>query len=242
MSPPWPQLEQGDTPPRITPPNFHSKNPAQPPQSPSDYLRTMANTPSQQTLPELDPDITMTAPQLPQGNTTTIPRTPLTRTPTIGQPAPTPNCLGLNVLPGTPETPPTRQSLLKRLEEVASNQENDKKHPACAAINKYTPGPMPPIQDATPTSIFSNIELALLKEWDIHQGGKVLAIPFDPDVKSPESHDFYCSKILTAVTDIITTQEASVAAPRPSKDARSKNKTLTSFLIYNITPSKPPSS
>lgn len=94
---------------------------------------------------------------------------------------------------------------------------------------------MPPIQDATPTSVFSNIDLALLKEWDNRQGGKLLAIPFDPDVRLPESHDFYRSRILTAVTDIITTQEASVAAPRPSKDAKSKNKTPTSFLIYNIT-------
>ena len=94
---------------------------------------------------------------------------------------------------------------------------------------------MPPIQDATLMSIFSNINLALLKEWDIHQGGKLLTIPFDPDVKIPESHDFYCSKILTAVMDIIMTQEASIAAPRPSKEARHKNKTLMSFLIYNIT-------
>ena len=94
---------------------------------------------------------------------------------------------------------------------------------------------MPPIQDTTLTSIFSNIDLALLKEWDIHQGGKLLTIPFDPNIKIPESHDFYCSKILMAVMDIIMTQEASIAAPRPSKEARHKNKTLMSFLIYNIT-------
>ena len=72
---------------------------------------------------------------------------------------------------------------------------------------------MPPIQDATPTSVFSNIDLALLKEWDNHQGGELLAIPFDPNIRLPESHDFYRSRILTVVTDIITTQEASVAAP-----------------------------
>ena len=150
-------------------------------------------------------------------------------------PTPIENCLGLDMQPGSPRTPPMKQSLLDHLEEVASNQANDGKHPACSAIDKYTPGPMPPIQDATPTSIFNNIDLTLLKEWDSRPGGKLLAIPFDPDVKSPETHDFFCSRILTAVAEIITTQEASVAATRPSKDAKSKNKTPTSFLIYNIT-------
>ena len=95
---------------------------------------------------------------------------------------------------------------------------------------------MPPIQDATPTSLFNHIDLPLLREWDSRPGGKVLAIPFDPEVRAVESHDGYRSKIFTAVTDIITTQEASVAAPRQSKTAISKNKTPTSFLIYNITP------
>ena len=94
---------------------------------------------------------------------------------------------------------------------------------------------MPPIQDATPMSVFNNIDLALLREWDSRQGGKLLAIPFDSDVRSRDTHDLFRSRILTAITDIITTQEASVAAPRPSKEATSKNRTPTSFLIYNIT-------
>lgn len=143
--------------------------------------------------------------------------------------------LGLDIQLATPQTHTTKQTLLECLEEVVSNQANENKHPARSTIEKYTPGPMPPIQDATLMSIFSNIDLTLLKEWDNRQGGKCLVIPFDPDVRAPESHDFYCSRILTAITDIITTQEASVAAPRPSKDTRKKNKTPTSFLIYNIT-------
>ena len=177
----------------------------------------------------------MGAPRPPQGTQITNPCTPLARTPATRQPTPNANYLGLDIHPGTPQTQTTKQTLLERLEEVASNQANENKHPARSSIEKYTPGPMPPIQDATPMSVFNNIDLALLKEWDNRQGGKCLAIPFDPDARVPESHDFYCSRILTAVTDIITTQEASVAAPRPSKDARKKNKTPTSFLIYNIT-------
>ena len=111
-SPPWPQSEHGDTPPRITPTNFRNESPTLPPRSPSDYPRTVANTPRQPPLPELDPDITMTAPQPPQGSMITNLRTPLVRTPTIRQPTPAPNYLGLNVQPGTPETPPTKQTLL----------------------------------------------------------------------------------------------------------------------------------
>ena len=65
-SPPWPQSEHGDTPPRITPTNFRNESPMLPPQSPSDYPRTVANTPRQPPLPELDPDITMTTPSPPR--------------------------------------------------------------------------------------------------------------------------------------------------------------------------------
>ena len=94
---------------------------------------------------------------------------------------------------------------------------------------------MPPIQDAGPTSLFNHIDLAILKEWDDRPGGKVLAIPFNMDIKTIETHNLFRSKILTAVTEIITTQEASIAAPKPSTDTVSKSKTPTSFLIYNIT-------
>lgn len=145
------------------------------------------------------------------------------------------NRLGLTTQPGTPQTPPTKTTLFDRLEEAAIGQASTEKHPARNTIEKYHPGPMPPIQDTTPTSLFDNIDLALIKEWDARPGGKLIAVPFDPDVRNIESHDYYRTRLLTAVTEIITTQEASVASPRPSKDAASKNKTPTSFLIYNIT-------
>ncbi|KAF8272770.1 hypothetical protein EI94DRAFT_1795771 [Lactarius quietus] len=112
----------------------------------------------------------------------------------------------------TPSTTPIKLTLFDRLEEAENDRDN-----------------------TSPTSIFNHIDLAMIKEWDTHSGGKLLAVPFGSDVKILESHNFFCMKILTAVMEIITTQEASVAAPRQSKKAAAKNKTPTAFLIYNIT-------
>ncbi|KAN0127802.1 hypothetical protein V8E53_011839 [Lactarius tabidus] len=145
------------------------------------------------------------------------------------------NQLGLILQLETPLTPSTKPSLFARLEEVTSNQADNEQHPACNAIDRYHPGPMPPISDASPTSIFDHIDLALIREWDTHLGGKLITIPFDPEVRIIEYHNYYHTRILTAVTEIITTQEASIAAPRQSKKVASKSKIPTSFLIYNIT-------
>ena len=110
-------------------------------------------------------------------------------------------------------------SLFDRLEEAANGQANSKKHPAHNTIEKCHPGPMPPIQDTTPTSLFDNIDLALIREWDACPGGKLITVPFNPDVRNIDSHDFYQTRILTAVMEIIMTQEASVASSRPSQEA-----------------------
>jgi hypothetical protein len=93
---------------------------------------------------------------------------------------------------------------------------------------------MLPIQDATPTSIFDNIHLTTIKEWELCLGGKLIAIPFDPDARYLEAHESIRSRILTAVAEIVSAQEISVAAPKLSEEADSKNRSPTSFLIYNI--------
>ena len=132
--------------------------------------------------------------------------------------------------------PPKKLTISDRLEEVANDRTSMGKHPARNAIDRYSPGPMPPIQDATPTSIFDNIHLETVKEWELRPGGKLIAIPFDSDARSQENHEFLRTKILTAVAELITAQEISVAAPRPTEEAERKGRTPTSFLIYNITP------
>ena len=49
---------------------------------------------------------------------------------------------------------------------------------------------MPPIQDSSPTAIFENIDIALVKEWELRPGGKLIAVPFNNEVTIPEAHEF----------------------------------------------------
>ena len=146
------------------------------------------------------------------------------------------NALDLNVQEATTPTPVTKSKVLARLEEVANDLIADGTHQPRDTSEKYTQGPMPPIQDANPTSIFDNINLPLIAEWDSHPGNKLLAIPFDTDTRSLDAHELICTKILTAVIKILETKGASVAALRPCKNATKRSRTPTSFIIYNISP------
>jgi hypothetical protein len=83
-------------------------------------------------------------------------------------------------------------------------------------------------------AIFEYIYLDTIKEWDLCTGGKLITIPFDSEARSLEMHKFICTRILTAVMEIVSAQEISVVAPKPNEKAVKKNHTPMSFLIYNI--------
>ena len=229
----YPLSDQGDTPPHFIMPRLHREVSPHYPPSPFLYPRTVANTPQPLEHLELDANMAPLPNQVvPPSTPSSAPRiTVVTREPQI---PPTVNALGLSAQPGTPQSA-KKPTIFDRLEEVENDLASNGKYPARNTIEKYSLGPMPQVQDATPTSIFDNIHLATIKEWDLRTGGKLIAIPFDSDAKFPESHDFLRTRILTAVAEIITTQEISVAAPKQSKKAALKNRTPTSFLIYNIT-------
>lgn len=230
--PMYPLSDQGDTPPQFTVPQFHREDSPHPPHSPFLYPRTVVNTPQPATLTDLDvtmaPKPTQVAP-----SPTTVEETRATTTISKQQAPRLVNALGLTTLPETPQSA-KKPTVFDRLEEAANDNASNGKHPARNTIDKYSLGPMPDVQDATPISIFDNIHLATIKEWDLSTGGKLIAVPFDSDARFPESHEFLRTRILTAVAEIITTQEISVAAPKPSEKAAIKNRTPTSFLIYNI--------
>ena len=221
QNPDYPQSEQGNTPPLITSPPIHEEATPLTPLTPINYPKTAMNTPIPRHLPKLDigtpmelvPDDNQETPTVVQRTQTNI------LTAASQQTTPVTNRLGQTEQHKTPPTPPTKMSLFDRLEEAANGQANSKKHPAHNTIEKYHPGPMPPIQDTTPTSLFDNIDLALIREWDACPGGKLITVPFNPDVRNIDSHDFYRTRILTAVMEIIMTQEASVASSRPSQEA-----------------------
>lgn len=229
----YPQSDQGDTPPPIVMPRLHREVSPRPPPSPFLYPRTVVNTP--QALEHLDLDMPMAPPPAPPTTPSTLTSAIRISATTVEQQAPpVDNTLGLSLQVGTPQ-PARKPTVFDRLEEVANDHSANGKFTARNSIDKYSLGPMPPIQDASPTSIFDNIHLATIKEWDLLPGGKVIAIPFDSDARFPESHEFLRTRMLTAVTEIISAQEISVAAPKPSDEAANRGRTPTSFLIYNIT-------
>ncbi|KAH9159938.1 hypothetical protein EDB89DRAFT_2082711 [Lactarius sanguifluus] len=97
----------------------------------------------------------------------------------------------------------------------------------------YTDGPMPPIQDDTPASIFDFIDIRLVRKWET-QSGKLIVVPFDNKAQSPDAYESTCNHILTSIAEITKSQDASVAAPRQSAKAAIKKRMPLSFLVYNL--------
>ena len=175
------------------------------------------------------------APPAVQPESPTTPRPDSRTTNPVEQGAPgANNALGLTIQPDAPAPSTKKKSVFDRLEEAANNAPTSARSTARIAIDKYSLGPMPLISDASPTSIFENIHLATVREWDLLPGGKLIAIPFDTDARAPETHEFIRTRILTAVAEITSAQEISVAAPKLSEEAANKGRSPTSFLIYNI--------
>ena len=125
--------------------------------------------------------------------------------------------------------------VLCNMEEVENNRTARGKTLIHSPTNKYSPSPMPEIQDHCHTAAFKHIEIALLKEWDKCLGGKLIAIPFDNDMRSPESHENFCTNIHTTVAEIVDAEDVGISALTPSEDVKKANKIHISFLIYNIT-------
>ena len=121
------------------------------------------------------------------------------------------------------------------MEEVEKDRTAKGKTLIRSPTDKYSPGPMLEIQDHCPTAVFEHIEIVLLKAWDKHLGGKLIAIPFNKDVRNQESHENFCTNILTAVAVIVDAENIGVSAPTPNEDVKKVNKIPISFLVYNIT-------
>jgi hypothetical protein len=233
----YPQSEQGEkTPPPITMLALHDNPQLSPLPSPFRFPRTAMNTPQTNTYNPLDVDVNMP----PGRNTPVSPATPTqairVTVPMRAQPIPQANNqLGLTTQPEGLPSLLTTTTVLARLEEEAIDSPTSRKNPAHNPLDKYSPGPMPSIQDSSPTAIFDFIDLKLIKEWEDCQGGKLIAIPFDNDVRNVDSHEFLRNRIFTATAEIINAQEISVVALKPSEVAVKANRYPTSFLIYNIT-------
>jgi hypothetical protein len=94
---------------------------------------------------------------------------------------------------------------------------------------------MPKVHDAHPTAALDLVDIKALDEWDKLPHGKLVAIPFDNVLaRLPNKQSEISGGILAAATEITQSQEIGIAVPRPNDKAKRSNRTLATFLIYNL--------
>ena len=122
------------------------------------------------------------------------------------------------------------------LEKVSlTNTQEQGRNPVRNPLDKYTEGPMPDVQDASPTAVFENIDLDCISEWEDINGEKLLAIPFDTPQRDPRWPGAMAGKILTAVAEITQAKEVDICQPRPSEEAEKMRHIPITFLIHGLT-------
>jgi hypothetical protein len=104
-----------------------------------------------------------------------------------------------------------------------------------SALDKFTKGPMPQVQDAHPTSIFQHLDLNLIGNWEDLQCGKLIALPFDNEVRSSSAHKDIKGRIMATVAEITKSQGVGVATPHASEEAAKAKWSPIAFLVYNLT-------
>ena len=102
-------------------------------------------------------------------------------------------------------------------------------------LDNFTNAVMPKVHDDHPTSLFQFIDLDLISEWELLEGGKLLIIPFGDAPYEPKLHDLIKNRLLFAITEITSSQGIGISAPTPSAAAIRDSKYPSSFLAYNLT-------
>ena len=230
---PYPASEPSRTPPRYKIPSLPGERSPSPPTSPTPHERTQPGPPLEDITS--NPPMDEPMPFADQSPPTPTPRanpaplsTPQQPTPQ-GPPSPSP----LQTNPHAPIT--TTGSMRAHLEKVSlTNSQLPGCSPARNPLDKYTLGPMPNVQDASPTAVFENIDLDCISKWEDIEGEKLLAIPFNTPQRTMGWHGTIAGKILTAVAEITKAKEVDVCEPRPSEEATKICRTPIAFLIHSI--------
>ena len=99
----------------------------------------------------------------------------------------------------------------------------------------YTKGQMPDIYDEDPAALLARIDPAQVGSWLALPTGKVLARPFDFEVRYKPNHQKLAQELAAAAKEI--TGATSVAVAPPNKDPALPQRTQHpfTFLIHNIT-------
>lgn len=101
-------------------------------------------------------------------------------------------------------------------------------------LDRFTNAEMPQVYDAYPNAAFEYINREVLGVWERYPGSKLIAIPFDNEVKDHTKHKGIRTRIFAAAANITRSQTIAVAAPTPNEKARKNHATPKTFLIYKM--------
>lgn len=104
-------------------------------------------------------------------------------------------------------------------------------------LAKYTNAVMPEIQDEAPLSLLEGINKEQLLAWLQTATGKVLARPFDVEVKHQPNQVEIAKTLIAVANDITGQSNIAVAAPIRDKESSDGGRHPYTFLIHNLTPS-----
>ena len=101
-------------------------------------------------------------------------------------------------------------------------------------FDKYTDGPMPLIYDEDPATLLARIDPVQISSWLALPTGKVLARPFDLDVRYKPNHQPIAQALAAAVREITGTASVTVAPPNKDPTLPKQDSQPYTFLIHNI--------
>ena len=109
--------------------------------------------------------------------------------------------------------------------------------PAKPCLTNYTDADMPTIHDEVPLALLEGLSKDQLIKWLQTLTGKVLARPFDTEVKHQPNHVEIAKSLIAAANEITGQANVAVAAPIRDKNNPDVRKHPITFLIHNLTPS-----
>ena len=101
-------------------------------------------------------------------------------------------------------------------------------------LDRFTNAEMPHVYDAHPNAAFEYIDRDVVGVWERYPGSKLIAIPFDNEVKDHTKHKGIRTRIFAAAANITRSQTIAVAAPTANEKARKDRATPMTFLIYKM--------
>ena len=101
-------------------------------------------------------------------------------------------------------------------------------------LDKYTKGQTPPIYDENPATLLARIDPVQVGSWLDLPTGKVLARPFDLDVRYRPNHQLIAQALAAAAKEITGATSIAIAPPNKDPTLPKRDSQPYTFLIHNI--------